>query len=58
MDISQIILNLNLKTDSIVGESGTGSGSLSYSLSISIPNGELHTFEFNQERYENAKTVL
>jgi len=51
-------MNLNLKNDSIVGESGTGSGSLSYSLSKVLPRGHLHTFEFNEERYQNAKNVL
>lgn len=44
---------------SMVIESGTGSGSLSFSISTVVQeNGHLFTFEFNKERYENARTIF
>lgn len=54
-DISAIIANLDIKPNSVVVESGTGSGSLSVAILRSImPTGKLFTYEFNQERAELA----
>lgn len=54
-----IIMKLNILPGSLVIESGTGSGSLSFSLATTIQDtGHLYTFEFNKERFENAKTVF
>ncbi|KAF1743666.1 hypothetical protein MXB_2103 [Myxobolus squamalis] len=40
-------------------EYGTGSGSLSHSIINAIlPNGHLYTFEFQKERFLNAKEIL
>jgi tRNA (adenine57-N1/adenine58-N1)-methyltransferase len=51
MDISMVIMRLNIKPGDKVCESGTGSGSLSYSISQNVgEKGKLFTFEFNQQR--------
>lgn len=56
LDQSQIIYQLYIKPGSIVIESGTGSGAVSYSIARTIaPTGHLHTFEFNEHRYQTAK---
>lgn len=55
-DISMILLYMDIKPGSIVVESGTGSGSLSHSiLRACLPNGFLHTFEFNETRANEAR---
>lgn len=54
-DISYIILRLEIKSGSVVYESGTGSGSLSTALCQTIaPEGYLNTFEFNEHRVDEA----
>lgn len=54
-----IIMKLNILPGSLVIESGTGSGSLSFSIATTIQDtGHLYTFEFNKERFENARTVF
>lgn len=59
MDISLIIMKLDILPGSFVIESGTGSGSLTYSIcNVIQSNGHLFTFEFNKDRYENALTVF
>jgi len=49
-----VITKLNIKPNSIVVESGTGSCSLSCSILNTIKTGHLYTYEFNEERFENA----
>ncbi len=59
MDIAQVVQQPNVLPGSVVVESGTGSASLSYSLSQAVgKTGHLHTFEFNEERWQNAQHVL
>jgi len=54
-DISMILIQLDIKPGSIVVESGTGSGSLSHAiLRACLPNGFLHTFDFNESRVDEA----
>jgi tRNA (adenine57-N1/adenine58-N1)-methyltransferase len=56
MDISAIILKLNILPGDIVVEAGTGSGSLSCSIATAIrAEGHLYTFEFNEERARLTK---
>jgi tRNA(1-methyladenosine) methyltransferase and related methyltransferases len=56
VDISMIILKLDIKPGSQVVETGTGSGSLSSSLATAIgPTGHLYTYEFNKDRYDKVK---
>jgi tRNA (adenine57-N1/adenine58-N1)-methyltransferase len=51
-----ILFRLGLKPGFKVCESGTGSGSLSVSITKAIlPNGQLFTFEFNENRVGRAK---
>lgn len=55
-NISVITLQLELKPGSVVIESGTGSASLSHALIRTVyPSGHLHTFEFHQQRAEQAR---
>eukprot|EP00828_Plagiopyla_frontata_P047916 TRINITY_DN9004_c0_g1_i1.p1 TRINITY_DN9004_c0_g1~~TRINITY_DN9004_c0_g1_i1.p1 ORF type:complete len:362 (-),score=67.50 TRINITY_DN9004_c0_g1_i1:175-1260(-) len=55
-DIAFVLMKLNIIPGSIVVESGTGSGSLSQAIASAIQeSGHLYTFEFNQDRVENAK---
>jgi tRNA (adenine57-N1/adenine58-N1)-methyltransferase catalytic subunit len=57
-DISMIMTFLNIRSDSIIYESGTGSGCLSTNMSQVLNQGHLYTFEFNKERAEKLKTVF
>lgn len=57
-DISMILTFLNIRSDSIVYESGTGSGCLSTNMSQVLNEGHLYTFEFNKERAEKLKGVF
>ncbi|OTF74103.1 tRNA (adenine(58)-N(1))-methyltransferase catalytic subunit, partial [Euroglyphus maynei] len=55
-DISMILMNLQLRSGSLVIEAGTGSGSLSHSIARTIaPNGKLFTFDFHEKRVEIAR---
>lgn len=55
-DISLIIMHLDLKPGSLVGESGTGSGSLSHSIARTIaPHGHLYTFDYHDVRVLQAQ---
>lgn len=59
MDIAMILLVLNIGPGSNVIESGTGSCSLSCSILNALQNeGHLYTFEYNEDRANNAKTVF
>ncbi|KAH7821678.1 putative tRNA methyltransferase complex GCD14 subunit [Monocercomonoides exilis] len=56
MDISMVILRLDIKPGSVVVESGTGSGVLSTAIIQALaPTGHLYTFEFNKVRADAAK---
>mmetsp|Transcript_21897 Transcript_21897/g.51908 ORF Transcript_21897/g.51908 Transcript_21897/m.51908 type:complete len:513 (-) Transcript_21897:497-2035(-) len=56
LDASMIVFYLNIRPNMVVCESGTGSGALSHCILRSIaPRGMLHTFEFNQQRAEEAR---
>eukprot|EP00536_Pseudo-nitzschia_multiseries_P010445 jgi/Psemu1/297576/fgenesh1_pm.319_\ len=56
LDASMIVFYLNIRPNMVVCESGTGSGALSHCIMRSIaPRGMLHTFEFNQQRAEEAR---
>jgi tRNA (adenine57-N1/adenine58-N1)-methyltransferase catalytic subunit len=57
-DISLIMTFLNLKNDSVIYESGTGSGCLSTNMSQVLSEGHLYTFEFNIERATKLKEVF
>lgn len=57
-DISFILGMLNIKSDSIVLESGTGSGCLSINISNCLNTGHLYTFEFNKERADKLKQMF
>lgn len=55
-DISMILFQLEIKSGTVVIESGTGSGSLSHSIARAVkPNGHLHTFDFHEQRCELAR---
>ena len=57
-DISMILHLLALSPGNVVFESGTGSCSLTCSLSKRVAaSGQVFTFEFNQERFQNALKV-
>lgn len=56
VDISVILLRLDIKPGSVVVESGTGSGSLSSSFATAVQDrGHLYTYEFNEDRYLKVK---
>jgi tRNA (adenine57-N1/adenine58-N1)-methyltransferase len=57
-DISMIMTFLNIRSDSIIYESGTGSGCLSTNMSSVLSEGHLYTFEFNQERALKLKNLF
>lgn len=57
-DISLVMSFLNIKSNSIIYESGTGSGCLSTNMSQVLKNGHLYTFEFNQERATKLTSVF
>lgn len=57
-DISIIMTMLNIRNDSIIYESGTGSGCLSTNMSQILKTGHLYTFEFNRERAGKLKEVF
>jgi tRNA (adenine57-N1/adenine58-N1)-methyltransferase len=58
-DISMIMTFLNIKNDSIIYESGTGSGCLSTNMSQVLQNyGHLYTFEFNKERADKLRETF
>ena len=59
LDQAQIIFQLQIRPNSIVVESGTGSAALSHALVRSIaPRGHLHTYEFNPHRAQTARDEL
>lgn len=49
-DISMILTFLDISSNSIIYESGTGSGCLSVNIANCLSTGMLYTFEFNRER--------
>jgi tRNA (adenine57-N1/adenine58-N1)-methyltransferase len=57
-DISMIMTFLNIRSDSIIYESGTGSGCLSTNMSQALNQGHLYTFEFHKERADKLKEVF
>jgi tRNA (adenine57-N1/adenine58-N1)-methyltransferase len=57
-DISLIMSFLNIRSDSIIYESGTGSGCLSTNMTQVLNQGHLYTFEFNAERAEKLKSLF
>ncbi|KAJ5072565.1 tRNA (adenine(58)-n(1))-methyltransferase catalytic subunit trmt61a [Anaeramoeba ignava] len=58
-DIAVIAFQLELRSGSIVLESGTGSASLTTSLAKFVaPLGHVHTFDIDSSRVENAKISL
>lgn len=55
-DISFILLQLEIKSGSVVVEAGTGSGSLSHSIARTVsPDGKLYTYDFHEERARLAQ---
>lgn len=54
-DISMILTMLDIQSDYIVMESGTGSGCLSLNIANVLSTGHLYTFEFNYERATKLK---
>ncbi|XP_065893649.1 tRNA (adenine(58)-N(1))-methyltransferase catalytic subunit TRMT61A-like [Dysidea avara] len=55
-DISMIVLQLELRSGSVVCECGTGSGSLSHAILRTIaPIGHLYTYDFHQQRVNLAR---
>ncbi|GAW83364.1 tRNA (adenine(58)-N(1))-methyltransferase catalytic subunit TRM61 [Plasmodium gonderi] len=56
-DISFICLLCNALPNAKIIEAGTGTGCLTYALaSCVLPNGIVHTFEYNEERYREVKS--
>eukprot|EP00978_Attheya_sp_CCMP212_P003170 scaffold6574_cov28-Attheya_sp.AAC.1 len=56
LDASVVSFYLELRPNMVVCESGTGSGAMSHVLARCIaPHGQLHTYEFNQDRAESAR---
>ncbi|SCO69744.1 tRNA (adenine(58)-N(1))-methyltransferase catalytic subunit TRM61, putative [Plasmodium vivax] len=55
-DISFICLLCNALPNKKIIEAGTGTGCLTYALaSCVLPKGVIHTFEYNEERYEEVR---
>ncbi|ANQ10343.1 Uncharacterized protein PCOAH_00038780 [Plasmodium coatneyi] len=55
-DISFICLLCNALPNKKIIEAGTGTGCLTYALaSCVLPKGIVHTFEYNEERYEEVR---
>lgn len=54
-DISMILMMLDIQSDFIVMESGTGSGCLSLNIANALGLGHLYTYEFNKERATKLK---
>lgn len=54
-DISLILGLLDIRSDSLIVESGTGSGCLSINIANVFNKGHLYTFEFNKERATKLK---
>ncbi|SOV17593.1 tRNA (adenine(58)-N(1))-methyltransferase catalytic subunit TRM61, putative [Plasmodium sp. gorilla clade G2] len=55
-DISFICLVCNALPNKNILEAGTGTGCLTYALANSVlPNGMIHTFEYNEERYKQVQ---
>ncbi|CDU20512.1 uncharacterized protein PY17X_1415900 [Plasmodium yoelii] len=55
-DISFICLLCNALPNKKIIEAGTGTGCLTYALANCVlPNGIIHTFEYNEERYREVK---
>jgi tRNA (adenine57-N1/adenine58-N1)-methyltransferase len=58
-DISLIMTFLNIRSNSVIYESGTGSGCLSTNMSQVLQNnGHLYTFEFNKERADKLRDTF
>ena len=59
-DINLILTFLNISSNSIIYESGTGSGCLSVNMAKCFTpfSGHLYTFEFNQERAKSLKETF
>jgi tRNA (adenine57-N1/adenine58-N1)-methyltransferase len=58
-DISLIMTFLNIRNNSVIYESGTGSGCLSTNMSQVLQNnGHLYTFEFNKERADKLRETF
>jgi tRNA (adenine57-N1/adenine58-N1)-methyltransferase len=56
LDQAQVLFQLHIRPNMTVLESGTGSGAMSHAILRTIaPQGQLHTFEFNQHRVETAR---
>lgn len=51
-----ILYQLDVKPGSVIVESGTGSGSLSHYFMRAVkPHGHLHTFDFHENRVQQAR---
>lgn len=57
-DASYIVSRLDISTNSVVLEAGTGSGSFTHSLSRSTANGQVYTYEFHEPRFIEAKSEI
>lgn len=59
LDQSQIVSQLGLRPNMVVVESGTGSAAMSHAICRTIaPFGQLHTFEFNENRANLAREEI
>lgn len=56
MDISFVVMYLEIVPGCVVLESGTGSGSLTTSLARAVaPTGHVYTFDFHEQRAASAR---